>query len=253
MFLRHFFPRRLAVPLLLSTAIVTGAIMQVAYAQEYNPPDRGLPGRREGGGTRGNCLYGDTPIVALIPDTNFGTTIEPYPTFYWYIPPMPATAAEFVLLDENDDEVYKSNLQLTGPGIVSLTLPKDGSVPALESGKDYHWYFSVICDARDRSGDIFSEGWIQRIAPPDGLTNQLATASASDRSIIFARAGIWYDALTTLASLRQADPENPQLSAKWTNLLRSVGLENLASQPLVQCCEPVSSTDIPEGDQAIAP
>jgi Domain of Unknown Function (DUF928) len=250
---RHSSPYRLAASLLLSLVIVGGATLQVTYAQEYNPPDRGLPGRREGGGTRGNCVHGDTPLVALIPETNFGTTLEPYPTFYWSIPQMPAATAEFVLLDENDDEVYKNTIQLAGPGIVSLSVPNDGSVAPLERGKDYHWYFSVVCDARDRSGDIFAEGWIQRIAPPAGLTNQLAAAAVSDRPTIFANAGIWYDALTTLAKLRQADPENPQLSSKWANLLRSVGLENLAGQPLVSCCVPMSSADIAQPDQAIAP
>jgi hypothetical protein len=179
-------------------------------------------------------VRGATPLVALIPDTNYGTTLEAYPTFYWSVPQMPPGGAEFVLLDANDEEVYQAVLQLSGnPGIVSLAVPNDGSVPALEPGKDYHWYFSLICDARDRSGDIFAEGWIQRINPPAGLVNQLTVAPEGDRPAILAGAGIWYDALTTLATLRQAKPDDPQLTTKWTTLLRSVGLENLASQPLV--------------------
>ncbi|MDX2215960.1 MAG: DUF928 domain-containing protein [Oculatellaceae cyanobacterium bins.114] len=232
----HRFSRNLqiALHLLLSIVLLSGGFPLAALAQEYVPPDRGAPGRREGGGTRGNCLRGEPPLIALIPSTNFGTTLEARPTFYWNVPPTASPLAEFVLLDAEDNEVYRSTFQLSGdPGIMAFSLKDQANAPDLEIGKDYHWYFSLICDPDDRSGDIFSEGWIQRIAPPTTLTSQLAATAEGDRPRVYAQAGIWYDALNSMANLRQTQPRNPEIATQWTTLLRSVGLDTLAEQPFL--------------------
>lgn len=251
---RHFSISRLMVHLLIATAMVGGSLWSAAQAQEYVPPDRGLPGRREGGGTRGNCLRSDTRLLALIPNSNYGTTLSEYPTFFWYVPHTTTQSAEFVLLDEDDNEVYKSTFQISeNPGIISHTLPADGTIAPLEIGKDYHWYFSLICDTRDRSGDIFAEGWIQRVEPSPELADQLATSALSDRPTIYAQAGIWYDALSTLANLYQAEPTNSQLANHWLILLRSVGLEGIASQPLIDCCSPADSESIETTQEPFSP
>jgi Domain of Unknown Function (DUF928) len=212
-----------------------------AIAQEYVPPDRGLPGRREGGGTRGGCPTSQPPMTALMPSTNFGQTVSDYPTFFWYVPPRTAEVAEFVLLDDNDNEVYKTIIQLTGEsGIVSLTLPAVGNTSPLEIGRDYHWYFSLVCDPLDRSGDSFAEGWIQHIELDPNLENQLIMAASSDHPALYAEAGIWYDAVASLAELRRSQPDNSALLFKWSMLLESVDLNAIASQPLISCCEPIS-------------
>jgi Domain of Unknown Function (DUF928) len=232
----HSFSRHLraAIPLFVSMVLVIGGFPVAVLAQEYVPPDRGAPGRREGGGTRGNCLRGDPPLIALIPETNFGTTVEARPTLYWHVPVTVSPTAEFVLLDAEDNEVYRTTFQLSGnAGIIQVSLKDAASAPALEVGKDYHWYFSLVCDPADRSGDIFAEGWIQRIAPPDSLAAQLAAVPESDRPGVYAQAGIWYDALSTLANLRQAEPHNTTASTQWETLLRSVGLDNIAGQPFL--------------------
>lgn len=229
-FFRHL---RTITSVLISMVLVSGLPLAV-LAQEYVPPDRGAPGRREGGGTRGNCLRGDPPLVALIPETNFGTTLEARPTFYWHVPVTVSPTAEFVLLDTDDNEVYRTTFQLSGnAGIIQVSLKDQAGAPALEVGKDYHWYFSLVCDPGDRSGDIFAEGWIQRIDPPSSLASQLAAVPESDRPAVYAQAGIWYDALSTLANLRQTEPQNTTASTQWETLLRSVGLDNIASQPFL--------------------
>lgn len=43
-----------------------------------------------------------------------------------------------------------------------------------------------------------------------------------------------YDSLATLAQLRQSSPNNASLTEDWTNLLGSIGLDNIATEPLVQ-------------------
>jgi hypothetical protein len=53
---------------------------------------------------------------------------------------------------------------------------------------------------------------------------------------LYAANGIWHDALTNLAQLRQTNPEDAALMADWESLLKSVNLEAIATEPIVQCC-----------------
>jgi hypothetical protein len=46
--------------------------------------------------------------------------------------------------------------------------------------------------------------------------------------------GLWYDALSTAATLRSVKPEDETLKADWLSLLRSVGLETIAAEPLAK-------------------
>lgn len=216
----------------------------LTWAQRYIPPDRGLPGRREGGGTRGGCVTNQPTLTALIPDSNYGTTTAAYPTLFWFVPSNTATSVEFVLMDANDQELYKTTFQITGDaGVIHLSLPANANLPPLEIGQDYHWYFSVICDPTDRSGDVLTEGWIQRIEPDPALVTQLESTPVSNHPTLYAEAGIWYDAIASLATLRYAQPNSSALANQWETLLDSVGLADLANQPLVPCCQPTSANE----------
>jgi hypothetical protein len=221
--------------LLLTTGVF--ASMATTALAQYVPPDRGLPGRREGGGTRGGCALTQPTLTALIPSQNFGATVQEHPTFFWYVPQTNATTAEFVLMDGNQT-VYETTIALPKtPGILRLSLPTDGTVPPLMIGKDYQWYFSIICNADDRSGDLLTRGWVQRQALTPDLAAKLAQVPVAERSTVYAEAGIWYDAIATLADLRQQPgsigAQNQLLHDRWSNLLESVGLEAFADQPFI--------------------
>jgi hypothetical protein len=208
-----------------------------AVAQEFVPPDRGMPGRRESGGTRGGCLPNQTTLMALMPNSNISQTVSGYPTFFWYVPATTAEVAEFVLLDSNDREIYTTTFALDHQaGIIQLSLP-DATLPPLTIGTEYQWYFSLICDMQDRSGDVFTSGWIQRIAPNPALTRQLEQVAENDRAKVYAEAGIWQDALMHLATLRTAQPNNAEIAQQWETLLESVDLEDLVTQPMLPCCQ----------------
>ncbi|MEP0910980.1 DUF928 domain-containing protein [Leptolyngbya sp. GB1-A1] len=232
--LRRFAQSTIA--LLLTTGILSS--MATVVLAQYVPPDRGLPGRREGGGTRGGCALTQPTLTALIPSQNFGLTVQEHPTFFWYVPQTNATTAEFVLMDGNQT-VYETTIALPKtPGILQVSLPIDGTVPPLTIGKDYQWYFSIICNADDRSGDLLTRGWVQRQALTPDLAAKLAQVPVVDRSTAYAAAGIWYDAIATLADLKQspssAETQPSQLlKERWNTLLESVGLEAFADQPFI--------------------
>lgn len=216
----------------------------------FTPPNRGLPGegRQEGGGVRGgNCPNIQNKLIPLVPSTNMGLTVAEYPTLYWYVPETsgtetPAPEMEFVLQDEDGKEVYNSGKlpALTGAGIASYTLPEKASKP-LEVGKNYQWFFSIICNPDDRSGDVRVQGWVKRVEKSQTLAQELEAASEKERPFIYARESLWFDTLSSLAQLQMQNPGNETFAAKWEELLNSVSLGDLAKAPFVKLNQSPSS------------
>ncbi len=211
----------------------------MALAQQYTPPARGIPGRREGAGTRGPrdvCIRGQKPLMALAPADNFSITTSKAPTLFWYVPPTIAKTAEIRLLDSNDQELYTGSTNLTGAGVVSYQLPRQAA-SQMVSGKVYRWQFSLICDADDPSRNPFVEGILQRTEPSARLTRALKQAATPrDRATAFAAAGIWQDAISTLATQRCTKPEDANGQIAWDSLLKSVQLENFAQESFIPGC-----------------
>jgi hypothetical protein len=204
-----------------------------------------LPGRREGGGTRGNrtaCVQGERSLVALIPETVFGTTVETNPMLYWYVPQVNAAALEFSLRDPDGNEVVR--LEAPPPstaGIVSLRLPTLSEELALN--ENYHWFFAIVCNVEDRSADILTEGWVQRVPLTANLDTQLQAAPPDQQAAVYAEAGIWYDALAATVQQQCQNPGGTATTEQWAGLLDSVGLGALADAPLLLACEPDTFAD----------
>lgn len=221
-------------------------------AQGFNPPDgRGMPGRREGGGTRGGIVIHGTPPIALIPPSNLGTTLTGHPTFFFYVPAETGGMnAEFQLLTDQGDLVYQAMIPLPfEEGILSLPLPE--SMADLELQRDYQWFFSVVVLPDDPSGDINLSGWVHRRSPDPSLTQQLEAALPADQPGLYGAAGIWHEALDVLAALRLADPQNVTLQSQWTVLLESVDLGAIAPKPLLGSLLP--SEPLPQMESYQAP
>ncbi|MEH2350934.1 MAG: DUF928 domain-containing protein [Nostoc sp.] len=205
-------------------------------SQIFKPPQRGKPPASAGGSTRGgSCLIGKKLITSLIPPDKLGLTFAQHPTFFWYVPPSQVKTAKFVLLAEDQDIFYETSFLLPErPGIISFKLPE--SSPALAVGKTYHWYLTVVCNAQDSSGNPTVEGWVERTQPGVSLSEALAKANLYKLPTIYAEAGIWHEALTSLVQLRQTEPNNFKTRLDWRQFFKSVGLSAIASEPLIDCC-----------------
>ncbi|MEH2045467.1 DUF928 domain-containing protein [Nostoc sp.] len=209
------------------------------------PDDINAPGNRVGGGKRG-CESMDKQLAtskkkqltALVPvyqlpnaELVFGLTTTSHPTFWFYIPDDVTTvSAEFVLQNEAGETIYQSPVSLSGtPGVVSFSLPSTAS--SLEIGKRYHWYFNTYCNLQQ--SPVFVNGWIKRVEQNPIFKSQLETATPKQRVALYATNGIWYDSLTASAELRRLD----QKRTDWAAMLQAVGLNNIASEPIVNCCQ----------------
>ncbi|EKQ67792.1 protein of unknown function DUF928 [Leptolyngbyaceae cyanobacterium JSC-12] len=214
------------------------ALPLLAIAVEFKPPKRGIPGRREGAGTRGPaCVQSSPNLTALLPQTNLGLTTADYPQFFWYIPQTRAKTVRFELFKGNEQEperelVYQKTLNISGkPGIMSFALPSDTQVPPLSVGQDYYWTVTLLCNPADPINNIYVGGWVQRVEVEPPLAKQLTAAKSGDRVKLLAENGIWFDTVAALAEMRCINPKDTTLSSSWSELLKSVKLNKVAEQP----------------------
>ncbi|HIK31228.1 MAG TPA: DUF928 domain-containing protein [Oscillatoriales cyanobacterium M59_W2019_021] len=219
------------------------------YSPPPPPEDRGTPtGRSRGGASRDPlCGISGEPLTALVPSTPgerlleivWARTVADRPTFWFYVPYnlAPNLPVEFILEDDGNNVLYQSKFEVeSSPGIVRFTLPD--SVDPLELDRLYRWSFKVYCHP---TSPVFVRGWVERITLESELQGELETATPREQIALFAANGIWYDAIANLAALRHSQPEDTELLADWNSLLESVGLQEIASEPIVECCTPAPS------------
>jgi hypothetical protein len=224
-------------PSLLTPMQAVPAPMLLSQNVNFKPPDVTAPDNRQGGTHRGCKLRDGLFITPLIPESNIGLTLTESPTLFVYVS-QPAAQVEFILLNEDESEVvYETTLKNDKAGIVGVSLSEKDQTKNIEVGKRYVWSFALACDPLERSGDYIVKGWMQRIEPQANLKNDLANPDPMAKVIAYAKNGIWYETLATLAQMRNLAPDDSRLTAEWTQLLQSQGLESIADQPLVQSFE----------------
>ncbi|MEH2199759.1 DUF928 domain-containing protein [Nostoc sp.] len=218
----------------------------LAQATTYNqpalPPGPPPGGRVRGGAKRsiGGCPITKHDLTALVSFTKansvinvWGKTTVEHPSWFFYVPytkDLPY-AVEFVLQDRDSNEIYKKAIALPQkPGVIRVSLPT--TALALEINKQYRWFFTINCDQEKNSPPTFVEGVITRIELNPAIVKELQTTELLKRYAIYAQNGIWYDALTTLAQLRQKNPKDAALQTEWQNLLGSTHLDDIATEPI---------------------
>ncbi len=189
----------------------------------YRPPQRGAPGGRVGGGTRGPSP--DIPFMwALVPD-HVGLSTEAQPQLVWYLSKTTAYPLEFTVIDETGVTpiIEKRLSSPTEPGIHIIRLV-DYDL-RLEKGKFYQWFVSLITDPEHRSADIIAGGMIQVGEVPDSLREDAKKTNPVDAARIWAQAGFWYDAMGVISANIQTNPSDSKMHNLRASLLEEVGLD----------------------------
>ncbi|MBW4563394.1 MAG: DUF928 domain-containing protein [Mojavia pulchra JT2-VF2] len=206
------------------------------------PPDPPPGGRVLGGAKRGICPQVKPELTALVPFTQktssltnvWALTTVAHPTLWFYVPDYRNSTypAEFVLQNEDSNPIYQKAIALPDrPGVIGISLPT--TVSPLALNKRYRWFFNIYCDQEKQSPPIYVEGVIQRVSLSQATVQQLQTAQPQQQAAIYAQNGIWHDALTILAQLRQKNPQNVALQTEWRSLLTSIGLGEVATQSII--------------------
>ena len=194
---------------------------------------QGLPGRRLGGGTRGDRVFTDAYayLAALVTSDNLSQTTAAQPTLLFSVPGMvSAEDAEFILRDTEGEEVYRTHFSINSEaGMVSLDL-SEADVAPLEIGKDYRWYFSIIQDETLRANDIAVHGNIRRVESRYQLASQAEMsaipleAQLAKIRPLYEEGDLWHDAAVALHALRQVHPDSSAVADEWGRLVTFAGL-----------------------------
>ena len=134
-----------------------------ASASIYQLPKVGKPTGRLGGGRRGQVT--DVPqVYTLVPD-HVGRTTSQQPVLYWYMSDGTVGDLKFelTLIDETsvDPLIDTGVARPPAPGLQRVDLADYGMNLAI--GEEYQWSVVLVTDPDDRSKDIVSSGWIERV------------------------------------------------------------------------------------------
>jgi hypothetical protein len=200
-------------------------VERVAKAESdvlYEPPRRGAPRAKLGGGLRFAALGSRVTLHALAPD-HVAHTLSKSPVLFWFVDPLPDPRSPivFTLLDETSiDPVVETRASRPDrPGIQAIDLGALGV--ELEPGVEYEWFVAVVVDRRDRSRDRVGRGYLRYVGGDPELASIPPDASAAE----LASAGLWYDALETISAAIDAHPDETELKAQRTALLDQAGFD----------------------------
>lgn len=200
----------------------------------------GLPTHRRDGGSRSsinNCLADadNRNLIALVPDKTVGISTSISPKIFFYVPEVSRQKTlEFVLRSEQDELIYEAFMTTKGKGIMSIEIPINDSLKILETDQNYHWYLSIICNSEQRSRDIVVEGWIRQEMIDYPTEQKLNLSNSVEKAELYNEQGFWYDALSVLAENRNSRNQEPMIKTKWSELMNSVGLAELAAEPFIE-------------------
>lgn len=196
----------------------------------YKLPKVGKPTGRLGGGRRG--VGTDAPqVYALVPD-HVGYTVSKQPALYWYMSEGSTGQVKFelTLIDETsvDPLIDKRFPAPERPGLQRIDLSEQGV--ELRPGEEYQWSIALVSDPSDRSKDVVSSGWIERVPEPDGLAAKLSAAGPEGAASIYGAEGLWYDTLAAACEQVAREPDSKGSRDQLAGLLNGVGLPGEAAK-----------------------
>lgn len=214
-----------------STAKPTAGTNAPAPAKiTYRAAKGSVTAARVTGGSRGS---GDAAVTldVLAPDET-GLTTQEQPSLFWYQSKPAKARFELTLIEQDKTKpVFAVNVdRASNAGIQRLRLADQGVKLAV--GVEYKWVVALVTDPNNRSTDLVASGFIKRVEPSAELKIKLAGAAARSVPAIYAEAGIWHDAVSSLSDLIDTNPGDKGLLAERADLLRQAGLKAAAADSL---------------------
>ena len=185
----------------------------------YKPPMLGAPRLRIGGGVRGTDIL-DAPVLHVLAPLQTGQTTMEQPVLYWHLDKPTKHEIEITVMAMGGVSPLIREV-LAGPvaaGLHAFRLASQDQRLAL--GKEYEWFVAVILDPSQRSKDIIASGGLSLVAVPPGLQAQLSTARSVEHGLLYAGAGLWYDAINALVEGMDKAPDKTVLSGQFAAILK---------------------------------
>lgn len=202
------------------------------------PSDSPSPRRTQSGASRIQ-LPGVCGGLPLVPESGLGLTTGSSPSLFVYF--SEGTTVENALLtlkssDSEESEYYETLVDIPreklsdSGGVVEFQMPEVASELAL--GEEYQWYLALTCEGNMRPDSPFIKGLVKRVEAANAV-ERANSGSLMEKAIAYGSEGVWYDLLSTLATMRSANPEDTSFAAHWAGIMETSGLEEIASEPLI--------------------
>ena len=164
-------------------------------------------------------------LTAIAPQGNYGLTTLERPDLWIYLPETSAKQVILSIKKEGKTPHWQQSIELTGEaGVTGIKLADDA--PALETGSNYQWAVILVCNERPDPNDPVVTSWIRRVVSKN---SQSSPTSALEQVSIYAKEGIWYDALNLLISSKSSQANWQDL---WREYLESAGLDKITDLPV---------------------
>jgi hypothetical protein len=163
-------------------------------------------------------------VTALVPE-HAGRTIQASPSLYWSLSSSTDRPLVVTLRDIEREQTLFS-VALPGPhakGVAGLDLADHGA--RLAVGRTYRWFVSVLAGDAPGGGDSVAGGGIVRSTARKELEQILAAAGPERTAHVYAKHGLWYDALDAASDRIAHAPQDVSGREQRTALLAAVGLD----------------------------
>jgi hypothetical protein len=170
----------------------------------YKPPLRGAPGGRVGGASRG---AGSTaPTIELIaPANHTGQTASATPVLYFFVSQPIAAPTQLTISAPLQPAPMLETTLASPPGRGLHAVRLSDYHVQLQPGVIYSWSISAVTDPKDWSRNAVASATIERVALDPQLDSAVRAAQPAGRAALFARAGLWYDAIASAAETASLD------------------------------------------------
>jgi hypothetical protein len=177
------------------------------------------------GGSRGASA--DDPMIAVLTPNQTALTIQAKPTLYWFQDKASKAASEVTLVQPREPKplLLLTTKAPSTAGVHAFALSKFDA--ELKVGVVYSWSVAVVVNPASRSEDVVANGVIKRIEETPELKAELDKAADRDKPKIYARNGLFYDALQSLSDQIAAAPQDEGLRTQRSRLLAQIGLKQV--------------------------
>ena len=188
----------------------------------YRPPADAARRTRVSGTVRSDASA--LELTALAPD-HVARTLRESPTLLWALTgdaPVEGSFGLVLLEPDSEEPLFDGAIEPPArAGLQRIDLVALGV--ALPPEVEIVWSVVFSPDPRDPSRDQVATGWIRRLSVERAGT--LEPAPVEERAAVYARQGLWYDALALLDDLRREHPRDLSLRKALESLLRQGGVQ----------------------------
>ena len=204
----------------------------------FAPPGRGKPRASVGGASRSQttCLEAAergqqptlTPLTPLVDRSDIVLAANSRPEFLVHVGETGVREIFFSLRNESGRHLFQGTVALPGEvGIARVEMPAEA--PSLEVGENYLISFVAVCGANIKPDSPRADVWVERVDLDPEVFAKLRQATPLEQAMLLGARGIWLDMVEVLADLK----ENSAEDADWQQIMQSVGLEEVASDPIL--------------------